>query len=65
MQDAAETAVRAADAAARLHLRRKTERREEYGKFVRFYVLCFRSGSGHLSCRSQHLPAGFVDKEMA
>ena len=61
----AEIAVPAADAAVRPHRRRKTERREEYGKFIRLYVLCFRCNPDHLSRRSQYLSIGLVDKEMA
>lgn len=31
----------------------------------RLYVLCIRSILDHLSCRSQHISVGFMDKEMA
>ena len=63
--DAAVTAVRVADVVEKPHQRRKTERRKAYGKFNRLYVLCIRSILDHLSCRSQHISVGFMDKEMA
>ncbi len=65
VQDAAATVAHAVDAVEKPHRRKKTERWKEYGKFIRFYVLCFRSNFGHLSCRSQHISVGFMDKEMA
>ena len=63
--DAAVTAVRVADVVEKPHQRRKTERRKAYGKFNRLYVLCIRSILDYLSCRSQHISVGFMDKEMA
>ena len=59
------TAVRVADVVEKPYQRRKTERRKAYGKFNRLYVLCIRSILDHLSCRSQHISVGFMDKEMA
>ena len=63
--DAAVTAVRVADVVEKPYQRRKTERRKAYGKFNRLYVLCIRSILDYLSCRSQHISVGFMDKEMA
>lgn len=63
--DAAVTAVRVADVVEKPYQRRKTERRKAYGKFNRLYVLCIRGILDHLSCRSQHISVGFMDKEMA
>lgn len=65
VQDVVATVAHVVGAVEKPHRRRKTERRKEYGKFNRIYVLCFWSILDYLSCWCQHLPAGFMDKEMA